>query len=277
MVADLPPAHALRLPGRGRTYVYDTGGNRPTVLLLHGWTSTAALNFYRSFRPLSERYRVVALDHRGHGRGIRSRIPFRLEDCADDAAALIDHLGVGSSTVVGYSMGGPIAQLVWQRHPSLVSGLVLCATTTTFPMPMFDSPLVGVSAGALSLVPSLVRRFGMSLATSRWSSNGGAAEWAAKEWSRSDPSALVQAVVALSRFDSSGWIGTIDVPTAVVVTERDMTIPPSRQRAMASAIPGARVFPVDGDHRACVDSPAAFVPALLAACSYVSASAPLRG
>ena len=53
---------------------------------------------------------------------------FRLEDCADDVVALADELGVRSFIPVGYSMGGPIAQLVWKRHPSRVEGMVLCAT-----------------------------------------------------------------------------------------------------------------------------------------------------
>ena len=50
--------------------------------------------------------------------------PFRLEDCADDIAALLAALGVDRCIAVGYSMGGPIAQLLWQRHPHLVDGLV---------------------------------------------------------------------------------------------------------------------------------------------------------
>ena len=52
----------------------------------------------------------------------------RLADCADDMAALIDELGTGPVIAVGYSMGGPIAQLLWKRHPEKVAGLVLCAT-----------------------------------------------------------------------------------------------------------------------------------------------------
>ena len=57
---------------------------------------------------------------------------FRLADCADDVAALADVLGIDSMIPVGYSMGGPIAQLLWHRHRSLVSGMVLCATSRNF-------------------------------------------------------------------------------------------------------------------------------------------------
>ena len=56
--------------------------NAPTVLLLHGWTATADLNWFGVYETLGRHFRVVAMDHRGHGLGIRTRKPFRLADCA---------------------------------------------------------------------------------------------------------------------------------------------------------------------------------------------------
>jgi 3-oxoadipate enol-lactonase len=243
------------------------------VMLLHGWTSTAALNFYRCFSALSDDYRVVALDHRGHGQGIRSRTPFRLEDCADDTAALAAHLELGPIILVGYSMGGPVAQLVWRRHRHSVAGLVLCATAASFPSRFEKNAAVttiGLGASmALSFLPTAVRRQGMQWATRNWSANNSPAAWALEEWGRHDLAALLQAAVALGRFDSSGWIGDIDVPTAVVVTEHDQTVAPKRQRLLAEHIPGALAIPIPADHRACVDEYRLFVPALLEACRWV--------
>jgi 3-oxoadipate enol-lactonase len=273
----LPPNREVVLPRRGRTWVYDSGAPGggeagPPLLLLHGWTSTTALNFSRCFDRLAKDHRVVALDHRGHGRGIRSRRPFRLEDCADDAAALVREMGLGPSTAVGYSMGGPIAQLMWRRHPESVAGLVLCATAARFPVRRFNGACATLAAGvaaSLSLVPTVLRRMGMEYATSRWTAREGAALWAATEWGRHDPTALIQAGVALSRFDSTDWIGQIDVPTAVVITERDMRVSPKRQRYLAENIPGAVAFPVEGDHRVVVDHPDRFLAALVSACDVV--------
>ncbi len=105
---------------------------RRRCVLLHGWTATADLNWFTCYTALAEQYRVVALDHRGHGRGIRSRKFFRLDDCADDAVAVCDVLGIERFIPVGYSMGGPIAQLIWQRHRQRMAGLVLCATSAYF-------------------------------------------------------------------------------------------------------------------------------------------------
>ena len=124
----------IELAGRGTTFarVIDGPPGAPTVVLLHGWIASGGLNWFTAFGPLSQRYRVIAPDMRGHGRGIRSRRRFRLADCADDVAALLEHLGAEPAIVVGYSMGGPIAQLLWRRHPDRVAGLVLCATSYRF-------------------------------------------------------------------------------------------------------------------------------------------------
>ena len=114
----MPPARTVQVPGRGECFVRDSGGDGPPVLLLHGWTVTADLNWYAQYGPLADAgFRVLALDHRGHGRGIRALENFDLEDCADDAAGVLRELGIGPAVVAGYSMGGPISLLTARRHP----------------------------------------------------------------------------------------------------------------------------------------------------------------
>ena len=129
----LPPGTVVHVPGRGELFVRDTGGDGPPLLLLHGWTATADLNWFHQYEALAAAgYRAIALDHRGHGRGLRTFADFRLHDCADDAVALAEHLGLGPVTAVGYSMGGPIALLAARRHPAAVAGIVLCATSSNW-------------------------------------------------------------------------------------------------------------------------------------------------
>ena len=114
----LPLGERVELVGRGTTFVRRVAGpeGAPTVLLVHGWCASGGLNWYQAFEPLGEHFSVLAPDLRGHGRGLRTNDRFRLRDCADDLAALIEAEGCGPVIAVGYSMGGPISQLLWKRH-----------------------------------------------------------------------------------------------------------------------------------------------------------------
>jgi 3-oxoadipate enol-lactonase len=240
---------------------------------LHGWTASADLNWFPEFGPLSRRYNVVAIDHRGHGRGIRSRDRFRLADCADDAAAACAELGTDRVIAVGYSMGGPIAQLLWHRHPDLVQGLVFCATARNFRGKPAERltfrALGGLSVLARGTPDSMRRRAALRVLAGR-TGEGTYGDWALHEYRRGEPHTIIEAGAAIGRFSSHEWIHEIDVPTAVVVTELDQVVPPHRQRKLAEAIPGATVHPVAGDHICCVQDPGRFVPVLLDACADVA-------
>src|SRR5438270_14015042 len=112
------PARTVTLPGVGELFLRDTGGGGPPVMLLHGWTASADLNWWGCYDDLhGAGYRVLAIDHRGHGRGLRTDEPFTLEACASDAAAAIEALDCAPATIVGYSMGGAIAQLPARDPP----------------------------------------------------------------------------------------------------------------------------------------------------------------
>ncbi|MGK2950128.1 MAG: alpha/beta fold hydrolase [Acidimicrobiales bacterium] len=255
----LLPGGPLDLPGRGTTFVrhHPAPPGAPTVLLLHGISVTADANWFTAYPALAERYGVVAIDHRGHGRGLRDGRRFRLADCADDAVAALDALGIDRAIPVGYSMGGPVAQLVWHRHRARTSGLVLCATAHRFR---------GLEP-VRYLGPALVQR--LRAATEAPERRGrldrGLRRWLARELATTDRRVAVQAGLSLSRYDASPWIGEVDVPHAVVLTERDAAVVPERQRRLAAALPEATVVRANIDHTGCVTRPAVFVPALLEA------------
>lgn len=271
----LPPGRVVELPGRGHTFVRELRGRpgAPVVVLLHGWSATAALNWYTSFTPLAERFRVIALDHRGHGRGIRTAAPFRLEDCADDVAALLGVLHIERCIAVGYSMGGPIGQLLWQRHPHLVQGLVMCATSATFNGTVRERMLYGaavggcVVAGAVPIRPLILA----SLAVCRgWRNRFGVAGWGLQEVARHDWTKIIEAGREIGRFDARSWVADTSVPTAVIATNDDDVVPHQRQLALAAAIRGTTVRVVSGGHSVCTAAPERFVPALVDACTEVA-------
>ena len=236
-------------------------------------SAVAVLNWFPAYGPLAEHVRVLAMDHRGHGRGIRSNRRFRLADCADDAVALADALGVERFIPVGYSMGGLVAQLVWHRHRDRVAGLVLGATARNFR----GSRAAAGSFAAITAMATVARftpprvRAG---ATQRLADRRpGISDWARDQFASSDPRMVLEAGQAIGNFSSRDWIGAVDAPTAVVVTEQDQVIPPARQQKLADAIPGATVHRAPIDHGGCVMQADLFIPVLVGAVRDVVARA----
>ncbi len=235
--------------GRHEYGVREAGpSDGPPLLLIHGWAYDSMAAWFRLAPLLAKRARVVAIDLRGHGKSDRVRGQVRMEDLADDVGAVLDSLGLGRMTVVGYSMGGMVAQCLAKRHPGRVSGLVLLATAAR------PLPASGRRAGALliggrllSLVdPSLLPRF-----THRYLISTGAVprEHSAWLWERlmdRDPDLYYEAAFAMNRFDSRPWVGGLKVPVLCVIPARDQVIPPWRQRETGDAIPGSEVLEIEG-------------------------------
>src|SRR5579875_573767 len=250
-----PEGRWLSLGVRGRTWIREEPGpeGARAVVMLHGLGATGGLNWAGAQSVLRDRFRMFTIDLRGHGRGIRTR-RFRLEDCADDAAAMIRALGLVKPIVVGYSMGGPVASLLWRRHRGLAGGLVLCATSRNFR----GSPGEKLGFGALALVgmspvalPSGVVR-GWAAALKRIPLPSPAPlqdlRFVVDELAGHDPRSIVQAAGAICGFNASPWIGGVDVPTSVVVTTADQLVPPVRQLRLARSIPGATMHFIDAGH-----------------------------
>ena len=262
----------------------------PTFVLLHGWMLPADATWFTSYAPLARYGRVIALDHRGHGRGLRPSAPFRLADAADDVAALLRHLDTGPVVAVGFSMGGPIAQLLWQRHPDLVRGMVLTGTSATFNTTLRDR-WTWRSMGVLQLVLRLVPRVWWERLFQRGAQFGpsrirrvlrhGVPEevrrllpWFVSELDRGSAEDVAEAGRELSRYDARGWIGTLDVPTAVLITRHDALVPRRNQRDLARRLSHAVVRELELDHDGVFSQPAVFVPALRWAVEDVLSRAP---
>lgn len=272
----LPGGRAVTVPAVGELFVRDSGPpGAPVVLLLHGWGVTADVNFFNLYPSLEGAYRVVTMDLRGHGRGLRPAEPFGLEDCADDAAGLLEELGIDSAVVVGYSMGGAVALLLADRHRRRIAGLVLEATALEFHGKLSERGLWRGLAVAESLLrhgsgDGAVQRV-LREAVDREPSLEAHRAWIAGELRRTSVPAVLDAGRALSRYDARGFAGRLSVPSAVVLTTRDRLVRPRKQLALAEAL-SARVFELDGDHDAPIINGPAFGNATRAALDHVTRS-----
>lgn len=274
----LPPGRLIDVPGRGELFLRHVAGpERPVpVLLLHGWMWTADLNWWSVYDPLGATRTVFGVDHRDHGRSMRTESPFSLEEAADDHAALLDHLGIDKVVVCGYSMGGAIAMLLAERHPDKVSGMVLAGTTLDFSSGSWMAssrwrlmPLLGgiIRAGQLD---RLVARH------LRWSveREPGIAPyraWMLGEWRRQAARDIVEAGEAMAGFDMRDRVAALrHLPSVVVLPTRDQLVEPWRQRALAEAL-GADIVEFDGDHFANFEAPKVLADAIVDAVSRVAA------
>jgi pimeloyl-ACP methyl ester carboxylesterase len=265
------------LSGRGSVVVREWTGpaGAPALVLLHGVALDVDTNWSLAADALAAQYRVLAIDLRGHGKGLPVAGTFRLEDCADDVAAVLLTLGTGPVIPVGFSIGGMVAQLLWRRHRDLVAGLVLCSTARN----VTGSPLERLLAMAMP----------WAVVTASWfapfspvgtdaiagplldASLAPAQRRAAVAHMRRVPLATaLDAMRAACSFSSHLWIGGVDVPTAVLVTRHDRIVAPQRQRKLAAAVPGAAVVEIDGDHGVFLADPAGFAEGLLQACAAVT-------
>lgn len=283
----LPAAEIVKIDGRGEFFVRHhrhADPTRPTLLLLHGWTATADLQFFTAYAALAERFSFVAVDHSGHGRGPRTEAAFALEDAADDAAAVVRALGVGPVIAVGYSMGGPICLLVARRHPDLVSAVVPEATALEWSASLRERivwrlmlPVMG--AALRSWTTARFTKRAVQRLIDGEHALAPFVPWMLGEMRRADVAAIVQAGKALSKFDARPWASSLGVPAGVLVTTADRMVKPRKQRALATAL-RADVREIAADHFATLEDGEAYSAATVELVESVvrrSAPAPVSG
>lgn len=112
----------------GLELYYEVHGVGEPLILLHGGLNTIDMVFGQLLPPLAENRQVIAVELQGHGHTADVDRPMSFELMADDIAALIQHLGYQSADIMGFSLGGGVAQQVAIRHPEVVRRLVLIST-----------------------------------------------------------------------------------------------------------------------------------------------------
>jgi 3-oxoadipate enol-lactonase len=184
-------------------------------------------------------------------------------------------LGVAPVTAVGYSMGGPIAELMARDHRDTVRALVACATAPDWTEKYMRR--LWKTMGALRL---LLNTFPTSAWRGALRYGGGLKDnptttWIAAELSRGSSRDIAEAGRELGRYDARPWLGALDIPAAVVVTARDRSVPPRKQRELAERL-GATRLEDQGDHDSVVERGAEFAAVLLEALAAVSEKSPAR-
>jgi 3-oxoadipate enol-lactonase len=266
------------VPSRGELFVRgDLAASGPVVVLLHGWTADADLNFHPVHAALGVGHRVLAPDLRGHGRSLYPEAPFTMVDAADDVAALLDLLSVERAVIVGYSLGGAVAQTLADRRPELVAGLVLVASELDPGRTVVRPMLTRVEGWALTARRGSRGRWLSHRIISRAARANPAVEplraWLASGFERGHTASLREAGRAMGRFDGTAIAERRRgaVPVAVVVTERDLLIRAGRQRRLAAAW-GASIHPIPADHDAPISHPLELTEAIVAAVAKVGSA-----
>jgi pimeloyl-ACP methyl ester carboxylesterase len=265
---------AMRAHANGIELEYETFGNRsdPAVLLVMGFTRQLISWDDEFCQALAARgFFVVAYDNRDAGLssqvaskvrpnvmailgGDLSTMAYGVEDMADDAAALIEALGLGSANVVGVSMGGMIVQSLAIRHPERVKSLVSIMSTTG------DHSVGHAAPEVLALImerPPREREAAIEHSARTWRALRSPAfayddaeerVKVARHYDRAfrpEGSARQAAAIAGAK-DRTAALAEVKVPATVIHGESDPLIGVSGGEATARAIPGARLLRVPG-------------------------------
>lgn len=232
--------HTRRVPGVVLHHE-SAGDESAPALLLGGSLGTAAAMWEPQVAPLAEHLRVIRYDHRGHGASPVPAGPYDIEDLGRDVLALMDRLGLERASVGGVSLGGMVAMWLGANAPDRVDRLVLCFTSAHLPPASgwADRAVAVREAGTTAVVADAV--------VARWLTPGfAAAHPEAQAWLRAmllatDAEGYAASCGVIERLDLRDALPSIAAPTLVISGSDDESTPPEHQRALAGAIPSARL------------------------------------
>lgn len=257
-----------QLTVNGRTVNYtDTGGDGPPVLLLHAFPLSSAA-WEPQIESLSDRFRFIAPDLMGFGASTApdDEASYTMDSYADDAAALLDDLGLDKVVLVGLSMGGYIAFAFLRRHGDRVRALVLADTKAEADPPEGLEKRTNQQAqvraeGTAGLIEGLS---GALLGEATREKKPDVVEATKKLMAANPPAGFIGGLEGMKgRPDSTGDLASINVPTLVIVGENDAVTPPEAARKLHEHIGGSRLVVIpEAGHLSNLEAPEAFTGAL---------------
>lgn len=239
-----------------------TGANKQVVVLIHGLGGDA-LFWGAEQKALARRFRVLAVDLRGSGLSAVTTEKFSIQDLADDVASVLDEAKISTANIVGFSMGGLVAQALALAAPSRVKSLVLAAAfATTNPQAgLFLKAVASVYRDGVSTKQlfDLVLPWLFSpqfLADPRSLPYTTYPEEEVAEQSREDWLRLLDAQLT---FDARAQLCKIEAPTLVVCGDEDRLAPLAGAQELAKGIEGSILKVVAGGHLMNIESPDEFM------------------
>ena len=244
---------------------YDRTGAGPAVLLVHGWTANRTF-WERQVHALRDRHTVVTVDLRGHGESSRPRTGYSIAAMAADLEHLVRALALPRVAVVGWSMGGVVAQALALRLRERASALgLVCTTPGGLTDPTNPRARPEASAEIRAGVAEDFRAFARGFAPNLF--KDGAASpllaWAIAQMQKTAPHAAAACFDALLAADMRAALPKLRVPTMVLHGRHDRLLPLADGEELAKLIPGAElvVFEESG-HAPFLEEPEAFTAAL---------------
>jgi pimeloyl-ACP methyl ester carboxylesterase len=244
----------------GINLAYEVLGSGPPLLLIMGYRLNCRAWPLDFTAALAKRFTLLLFDNRGTGQSDKPTSGYALSNIAKDICGLLDHLDVPRAHVLGYSMGGAVAQELACRHPERVRALVLCATLCGGPRTAYAGPaVIAVMRSLVGLSPHEAARqiATVTYAPSYLEANRELVEQQMlREIADSTPlHAADLQFQAFVDFDSSQALPSLATPTLVMTGDADRLIPPGNSQLIAELIRDARLVILPGlAHRAIWES-----------------------
>ena len=247
----------------GTTIFYEVAGEGLPLVFVHGLGATS--NVWNAQRvALSRYFKVVTLDLPGSGRSDKSERQYSMERWVEQLAALADIARLDNFVLIGHSMSTMLAQKFAAKYGNRLTGLVLCGPLTELPPSGKEAMLKRaetVLREGMLPVADMVLAGGLTAATRE--ANPALAGLMREVLAANDPACYAGHCHALASGSAKADQAQIKCPTLILEGDQDGVTPLSNARAIAAAIPGARlrIIPATA-HLTMLERPEAFNAAL---------------
>ncbi|MCE3222563.1 MAG: putative 3-oxoadipate enol-lactonase [Nitrospira sp.] len=222
---------------------YDDHGTGLPLVFLHAFPLNRSM-WAPQIAELSQQFRTITIDLRGHGESDAALWNFSLELYADDVCALLDHLGIPQTVLVGLSMGGYISLAFSQKYGNRLKALVLADTRAQADSADSRTGRFNLAQTAISQGPGAVADIMLPklLGPTSLQTKPELVEYVRKTIMTASVSGLITDLMAMAqRPDSVHQLRTITAPALIVIGEEDRTTPLADAQLMAERIPRGRL------------------------------------